>query len=181
MVATKEQERKALEKIEKIIADLGENSYVGTAFEGCLQDAGENIENDFALSMNGRCQYVEQQVEALKAENSELKGKLVENEKDYEATCTATHKIFEQKDAEIKALQERTLSVDDLADVIQLVSDERYKYNTSTKNAADRIVEAAGEPESAAFQKAVSDYRAGKRGMEYLTALLERLCKAKTE
>ena len=37
--ATKQQERDALETIRKIIGELGPCSYVGTAFEGCLQDA----------------------------------------------------------------------------------------------------------------------------------------------
>lgn len=50
-LATKEQERKALEKIEKIVRELGENSYVATAFEGCFEIARENIENDFGLSL----------------------------------------------------------------------------------------------------------------------------------
>ena len=60
MMSTKEQERKALEKIEKIIAELGEGSYIGTAFEGCFEIAKENIENDFACSMKQRWETAEQ-------------------------------------------------------------------------------------------------------------------------
>lgn len=52
--ATKEQERKALEKIKKIVKGLGKNSYIGTAFEGCFEIAESNIENDFADSMKER-------------------------------------------------------------------------------------------------------------------------------
>lgn len=59
MVATKEQERKALEKIRKIVADLGEDSYIGTAFEGCFEIAEENIDNDFACSMKQRAERAE--------------------------------------------------------------------------------------------------------------------------
>ena len=51
MTATKDQERKALEQIRKIVEGLGEDSYIGTAFEGCFELAEENIDNDFALSM----------------------------------------------------------------------------------------------------------------------------------
>ncbi len=51
---TKEQERKALAKIREIVESLGEDSYIGTALDGCLDDAAENIENDFALSMRER-------------------------------------------------------------------------------------------------------------------------------
>lgn len=53
-MATKEQEFKALEKIKKIIDGLGEDSYVGTAFEGCFEIAKSNIENDWACSMEQR-------------------------------------------------------------------------------------------------------------------------------
>lgn len=53
-MATKEQERKALEQIKQIIAGLGNCSYIGMAMEGMIEDAEENIENDFALSMKGR-------------------------------------------------------------------------------------------------------------------------------
>ena len=71
-MTTKEQERKALEQIMKIVAGLGEHSYLATAFEGCFDDAAENIENDFALSMNGRWQNAEQKIEQYKAVRDEL-------------------------------------------------------------------------------------------------------------
>lgn len=54
MIATKEQERKALEQIREIIGSLGENSYIGTALDGCLEIAEENIEFDSACSMQAR-------------------------------------------------------------------------------------------------------------------------------
>lgn len=47
-MATKEQERKALEQIKKIIAGIGgDESYIGKAFEGCFEMAEDNISNDF--------------------------------------------------------------------------------------------------------------------------------------
>lgn len=72
-MTTKEQERKALDQIRKIVEGLGENSYIGMAFEGCFEDAEENIENDWGCSMNGRWQDAEQKVEHLQAEMEELK------------------------------------------------------------------------------------------------------------
>ena len=67
-MTTKEQERKALEKIRKIVEELGENSYVGTAFEGCFEIAEENIYNDFACSMKQRAEAAQKEVEALEIE-----------------------------------------------------------------------------------------------------------------
>ena len=63
-MTTKEQERKALEKIKKIVEELGENSYIGMAFEGCFEIAEANIVNDFACSMKQRAESAEQKLEA---------------------------------------------------------------------------------------------------------------------
>ena len=52
-MTTKAQEREALQKIQKIVAGLGENSYIGTAFEGCFDLADQNIEYDAAFSLKG--------------------------------------------------------------------------------------------------------------------------------
>ena len=82
MMATKEQERKALEQIRKIVADLGEDSYIATAFQGCFEDAEENIENDFAVSNYQRWQSAEHRANGL-AEDVE---KLQEQVKDLEET-----------------------------------------------------------------------------------------------
>lgn len=49
-MTTKEQERKALARIRKIVAELGEDSYLATAFDGAWELAEENIENDFGNS-----------------------------------------------------------------------------------------------------------------------------------
>ena len=62
MLPTKDQERKALGQIKKILATLGdnmENSYILTAFDGVVEDAEENIENDFACSWRQRAEYAE--------------------------------------------------------------------------------------------------------------------------
>lgn len=72
MTTTKAQERKALEQIRKIVEGLGENSYIGTAFEGCFEIAEENIENDFGLSMKGRCEEAEKKIKQYKAVRDEL-------------------------------------------------------------------------------------------------------------
>lgn len=103
-MTTKDQERKALAQIKKIIEELGENSYIGTAFEGCLDDAEQNIENDFGLSMNGRWQDAEQKVkrlnadltvanamiEQLRQQNEQLSGRIEHHHKNYEILLQKT-------------------------------------------------------------------------------------------
>ena len=52
----KETERAFLNEIKEILEGLGPNSYCAMAFDGCVGDAEENIDNDFAVSMKGRWQ-----------------------------------------------------------------------------------------------------------------------------
>ena len=68
MMITKEQERRALAKILAIIESLGEDSYVGTAFEGCAEIARQNIDNDFACSMRQRVYIQEARADRLALE-----------------------------------------------------------------------------------------------------------------
>lgn len=51
---SKDTEREYLGRIKNILDALGPNSYCAMAFEGCVGDAEENIDNDFAVSMKGR-------------------------------------------------------------------------------------------------------------------------------
>ena len=53
---SKDTEREYLGRIKNILDALGQNSYCAMAFEGCVVDAEENIDNDFAVSMKGRWQ-----------------------------------------------------------------------------------------------------------------------------
>lgn len=82
-MATKEQERKALAQIKKIVEGLGEDSYIGIAFEGCFEIAEENIQNDWGCSMKDRwetaeaaCDLRRAEAKGLQTENEQLKEKL---------------------------------------------------------------------------------------------------------
>ena len=133
-MTTKEQELKALARIEKIVADLGEDSYLSFAFEGCFNIARENIENDFACSMKQRwesaCREVESQKESinklttenkeLKEETESLKSEIIPNDVKYEVRDTLKKYLIiienEKSDSEIKAfdfLRDTDKSTDD--------------------------------------------------------------------
>lgn len=75
-MTTKEQERKALEQIRKIVSGLGEDSYVGTAFEGCFEIAEENIQHDFACSTRDRLEGYQSEVEEMASRINGLVKKL---------------------------------------------------------------------------------------------------------
>lgn len=100
-MTTKEQERKALEQIKKIVAGLGEGSYVATALDGMFEDAEENIENDFALSWKDRAQTAEKRLAELQADYnrqiSEMSARRVE----------AENEVHEREERLIAACTER--------------------------------------------------------------------------
>ncbi|MCM1524040.1 MAG: hypothetical protein NC120_06240 [Ruminococcus sp.] len=110
-MVTKEQERKALIKIRSIISELGDNSYVGTAFEGCFEIAEENIDYDFCGSMKQNLETAVKEIdtlkelltetENLKAEVSRLKERL-EKEQEW--------KPYEDKDNVSQADYEHLIS-----------------------------------------------------------------------
>lgn len=106
--ATKQQERYALEKIKRMVAQLGPDSYLAAAFEGCFELATENIENDWTCSMADRTRRAEKRAE-------ELEEKLVESEKDYEAAHAAAHEIANQKDREIAQLKDQLKQIQETA------------------------------------------------------------------
>ena len=61
MGKTKAEEREALHKIREILKDFSpEDTYIGKAFEGCVEQAEENLRSDWMLSWKDR--YLEEQL-----------------------------------------------------------------------------------------------------------------------
>lgn len=152
MIATKEQELKALEKIKKIVADLGEGSYIGAAFDGCFEDAEGNIQNDFCASMK-------QRFDVARDKNSQLQGKLSMLEDEVNSLTT-----------ERNYLKERTFTKDEINRIFDIVNekchdlaDESVKASDAVlKLAADLDVDTAGD----LFLQAVQKYRRAKKVYE---------------
>lgn len=170
-MSTKEQERKALEQIRKIVDGLGPDSYIATAFDGCFEIAEENIENDFACSMK-------QRVEAVVVENARLRDKIKMMDLDIRDLRLSIKKEKEHSSARETALQGKVLSDDDLCDCQQLVSDHISICRAELNEAAERIIDLADNPASKEFQDAVRDHRNAKTNVEYCNGLLERITKA---
>ena len=76
---TKQEEHDVLLKISEMIAELGPDSYVATAFEGCIELAQQNIAHDELISMQQRwqralcdCNKLKLDIEAAYAQNDTL-------------------------------------------------------------------------------------------------------------
>ena len=75
-MTTKEQERQAIEKIRKIVKELGENSYVGFAMEGVLELAEDNIREDTAYSMKKNAEIAWERADKAEKESKLLNAEL---------------------------------------------------------------------------------------------------------
>ena len=162
--ATKAQEREAMEKIKAIFATLGPRSYVGTALDGCLEDAEVNIENDFGDSMRARWMEAENRVAQAAREAAAAKEEL-----------EAVRKHLQTAEDDANFYRDKVLDSDDLTDIAQLVEDKLEAIQEDIKTAAERIIEGAEEPESDAFKSAVKYHRASKENLEYYQALAQRV------
>ncbi len=70
-MVSKKEELKALSDIKNILKNLGSDSYVGVALEGCLEIAEQNIECDFLCSMKQRCDSANEELSKCKCELEE--------------------------------------------------------------------------------------------------------------
>ena len=137
-MTTKEQERKALEQIRKIVDGLGVDSYIAAAFEGCFEIAEENIENDFACSMKQRAEGAEKNAEILSAEISDLKERLA-----------GAREEEDIKDAKIENLEARIAQLetrrDELLEQVKISSDATLKNWNKFREQEDRAEAAEAE------------------------------------
>lgn len=125
-MATKAEERKALDQIRKIIEGLGNDSYIGIAVEGMLEDAAENIENDFALSMKDRFDH-QQKI------NAELEDKYQKAKAEVElARRTVVEESDRRKQIAARLQEAENNSADQITEIIQL--------REQAKEQADQII-----------------------------------------
>lgn len=81
MGKTKAEEREALRKIQEILEGFDpEDSYIGKAFEGCVEQAEENLRSDWMMSYKARYDRVSEQLHAANARLMDVTRQL--NQKD---------------------------------------------------------------------------------------------------
>lgn len=146
--ATKEQERETLEKIKAMVAELGPQSYLATAFEGCFADAESNIENDFGDSMRRRWKSTEEQLSAAQEEVSRLKAELNEAREQLAAAQKKTAVLKRQQLPELLWL-----------DLRAMVTDEAEASRARMAKAAHMMAACADNPDCVSFKESVADYR----------------------
>ena len=158
-MVTKEQERQALEQIKKIVDSLGADSYIATAFDGCFEDARENIENDFALCMKDRYETERKRAKDLQEEVDRLKADLRKEKEVGEELGKAIKKTREQENATIQMIEsERDALKCQVADLL-----DRESELVSLRDDAECRAEVA-EAEIIRLKAKLYDLIVGKEG-----------------
>lgn len=132
-MSTKEQERNTLEKIKKMVAELGENSYLASAFDGAFDLAEQNIEDDAAYTT----QYYIDETNRLITQERKAKEELAKTTEMLLAVQEAHRATTENFDATIERAKGYANTIDDLkaaledkeAEIIKLKA-KLYDYIT---------------------------------------------------
>ena len=157
-MTTKEQERKALEQIKDILSTLDSDGWVNTAFEGCIRDAEENIENDFAVSMHGRWQDAEHKIEHLSAELAEAQ----------EQARAANERAEKYSRSHISA--------EDMASISSVLQyHNQIEYVKEIDECNSTIIQHAENPDSDEFRTAVAKRKLAQRLSDKLNGLVSTI------
>lgn len=160
--ATKALEREALEKIKAMVAELGPDSYLKTAFEGVFQDAEDNIEDDAAYSMKQRYESSEEKLR-------EMSGNYVAAKRSASVLEEQLGKAQEQIEAlqaERDELKKRLLPKWLYEAAWTLASGEADAARARMEETAETMAYYAEAPQDIAFKDAVEKYRKAKQQRE---------------
>lgn len=149
-MTTKEQERKALEQIKKILGTLEENSYVATAMKGMVEDAEDNIENDWAMSRYDAWQ-----------------------DAAYKADCLA-QELKEAKDR-ISELESKVFTDGEIGELNVIVGRYKILSANNEKAFAQNIVTYADDTKSNEFVEAVWRHREAQKDRERCESVMDKL------
>lgn len=162
--ATKAQEREALEKIKAMVAELGPQSYLKTAFEGVFEVAEMNIDEDAAYSFPGRVNILEEQLREMGSKYNVARS-------DVEVLRSQLDHAQEQADA----LKKQQLPVWLHSAVYGLASEELATSKARMEQAAETMAYYAEAPQDIAFAEAVKGYRAAKERREVCEQIVKGL------
>ncbi len=162
--ATKQQEREVLAAIRKMVEELGPQSYLATAFEGCFEDAESNIENDFSDSMKARWLHADAQLNAANGTIEELK-----------AQKRSMQETIDRLQRERDEAEARQATDTDLAHLIRLAEKDLVEAEQRREAAAQDIVTYADNPTSEEFRRAVATHRNATSSVEAKKERMGRL------
>jgi uncharacterized protein YjaG (DUF416 family) len=105
-MTTKQQERDALAKIQNIIANLGEDSYLAITFKGFANEAETNIENDWAMNAYETIDLCREETRAEKRRYEEANDKLANVTRERDIAWNREKLLDEKNICKIQTIRE---------------------------------------------------------------------------
>lgn len=137
-IVTKEEERKALEKIIKILDYLGGvESYVRKAFEGCIKLAEENIENGFMISYLDKIQNITYLYDEEKASKKRCENQIKVMQSELDSYKSLKTKLI------AKSLEPVPMNLKDLEILKQLLNYTEEVTKEKARNNLEYMIEHA--------------------------------------
>ena len=169
--ATKEQERETMEKIKAMVAELGPQSYLKTAFEGVFEVAEMNIDEDAAYSFPGRVSLLEEQLKEMGSKYNAARS-------DVEVLNSQLDHVREQLAAaqeQIATLKRQQFPEELRRDLWVMVTTEAEASRARMAEAAEKMSVGADNPACVLFKDSVALYRAEKARAEAMEQRADEL------
>ena len=169
--ATKEQERETMEKIKAMVAEMGPQSYLKTAFEGVFEVAEMNIDEDAAYSFPGRVSLLEEQLKEMGSKYNAARS-------DAEVLNSQLDHVREQLAAaqeQIATLKRQQFPEELRRDLWVMVTTEAEKSRARMAEAAEKMAVGADNPGCVLFKDSVALYRAEKARAEAMEQRADEL------
>ena len=168
---TKQEERNILKKIEKLIAEAGEDSYIAMAFAGCVDMAKSNIDNDFANNP-------QEAIQTLKKNLDEAK-ELIRRHEDSDEH---TNRIIKQKNEEIeelrrqvKAERKKQIPEDLYRDLWLMIDSQETQAVREIEKTAELLSYCADEPNDIAVASGLQLLKTARENRSHAAQLMARL------
>lgn len=152
-MTTKQQERDALAKIEKILKSIDEDGYVNIAFAGCVEDARRNIDEDAAYSAAESAEHYRKIAEALDKEKAAL-------------------------EKELENVRRHALDKSDVTRAGNLTAKRLDWLRSEVKQCEQTILDTCATPECGTFRAAVERRQFAEKEIDELTEFRNRIFKA---
>ena len=147
MTQSKTREYDALSAIGSILGDFSpEDTYIGKAFEGCVEQAHENLSNDWMMSWKDRYDRASEKYNKAKGRVEDLNEKLRESE---EARVKLVNELNQKDDAiaRLEAMRDDYTGRASLEEAQRQISDLRQTILELKAKLYDMMTREEGEEE----------------------------------
>ena len=162
---TKAEERATLAKIKKLIDSTGEESYVSSAFSGCIELAERNIDNDWLESYPDMLARVTES-------RDQLSRSWVAASNENERLEALVEQLEKERDDLAAELAKRTIPKYLYQWLFCFFDDEERKQTMLMEGYADTMADLADTPNDIAFASAVEQYRKSKERREWCQQIM---------